>query len=120
MTMFALNPTAGHDGQMALAAFLGAAGVVLLLPQPRGRLIPAGIASLLFAAVIAGAWIHQNFGEPAGDAVGKLLFILFSTGAVGFGNRPRRAAEPGSRSDRVRLRQSSAHADCFCSSPRPF
>lgn len=84
MSLFAAVPTQSA-GQLALALLLAAGGFVLLLPRPRGRSVAGGTAALLAAAAVLGAWAHQTFGEPGADWVGKLLFILFSTGAVGFG-----------------------------------
>lgn len=85
MNCFAVRPDSPDSGQLVLAAALAAAGAFLLLPRPRGRSVAGGLAAWIAAAVVIGAWIHRHFGEPAGDWVGKLLFILFSCGAVGFG-----------------------------------
>ncbi len=85
MTLFGASPTSASTGQLVLAAALAAVGIMLLLPRPRGRSVAAGIAALIAAAAVAGAWIHQAFGEPAVDAIGKFLFIFFSTGAIAFG-----------------------------------
>ena len=84
MTLLAAAPNPAA-GQLILALVLAAAGFFLLLPRPRGRSVAGGTAAVLAAAVVLGAWVHETFGEPAGDAVGKALFILFATGAVGFG-----------------------------------
>ncbi|MDB5306522.1 MAG: hypothetical protein JWO38_724 [Gemmataceae bacterium] len=85
MTLVAASPNPPAAGQLALAVLLAAVGFFLLLPKPRGRSVAGGTAAVLAAAAVLGAWAHQRFGEPAPDWVGKLLFILFSTGAVGFG-----------------------------------
>jgi NADH-quinone oxidoreductase subunit J len=85
MSLFAYHPRPTDDVHLVLAAGLGAAGCFLLLPRPRGRSVAGGIAALLIAAGIAGLWVHHVFGEPAGDWVGKALFIVFSAAAVGFG-----------------------------------
>ena len=85
MTSFASTSSSSDPGQLALAAGLAAVGVFLLLPRPRGRSIAGGIAALLAAAVVSGAWFHQSFGEPGANWIEQALFTLFSTGAVGFG-----------------------------------
>jgi NADH:ubiquinone oxidoreductase subunit 6 (subunit J) len=85
MTPFAVTPNPPAAGQLALAMLLAAAGVFLLLPKPRTRSVVGGTFALLGAAAVLGAWCHRAFGDPASDWIGKLLFILFSTGAVGFG-----------------------------------
>lgn len=84
MTLLAAAPNPAA-GQLVLALVLAAAGFVLLLPRPRGRWVAGGTAAVIAAAAVLGAWVHETFGEPAGDAVGEVLFILFATGAVGFG-----------------------------------
>ena len=85
MTLFASTSSPSEPGQLALAAGLAAVGVFLLLPRPRGRSIAGGIAALLAAAVVSGAWFHQSFGEPGANGIEQALFTLFSSGAVGFG-----------------------------------
>jgi NADH:ubiquinone oxidoreductase subunit 6 (subunit J) len=85
MTLLAASPNPQAAGQLVLAAVLAAVGFFLLLPKPRVRSVMGGTAALIAAAAVLGAHIHRTFGEPASDWVGKLLFILFSTGAVGFG-----------------------------------
>jgi NADH-quinone oxidoreductase subunit J len=85
MSLFAYHPHPTDNVHLVLAAGLAAAGCFLLLPRPRGRSVAGGIAALVIAAAVAGFWVHNVFGEPAGDRVGKALFILFSTAAVGFG-----------------------------------
>ncbi|MBX9626439.1 MAG: NADH-quinone oxidoreductase subunit J [Gemmataceae bacterium] len=85
MTPFAAAPDPSAAGQLALGVVLAAAGFVLLLPKPRGRSVAGGTAALLVAAVVLGLWSHRSFGDPGADWVEKGLFILFSTGAVGFG-----------------------------------
>ncbi len=85
MTLFASISSPSEPGQLALAAGLAAVGVFLLLPRPRGRSIAGGIAALLAAAVVSGAWFHQSFGEPGANGIEQALFTLFSSGAVGFG-----------------------------------
>ncbi|MBX9583250.1 MAG: NADH-quinone oxidoreductase subunit J [Gemmataceae bacterium] len=85
MTLLAALPDPSAAGQLALGAVLAAAGFVLLLPKPRGRSVAGGIAALLAAAVVLGLWTQRSFGDPGADWVEQTLFILFSTGAVGFG-----------------------------------
>jgi NADH:ubiquinone oxidoreductase subunit 6 (subunit J) len=85
MTLFAATPNPPAAGQLALAMMLAAAGVFLLLPKPRARSVAGGTLALLGAAAVLGAWCHRAFGDPTSDWVGKLLFVLFATGAVGFG-----------------------------------
>ena len=85
MTLLAALPNPPAAGQLALAAVLAAVGFVLLLPKPRARSVMGGTAALVAAAAVAGVWAHTCFGDPAPDWVGKLLFVLFSAGAVGFG-----------------------------------
>jgi NADH:ubiquinone oxidoreductase subunit 6 (subunit J) len=85
MTLLAALPDPSAAGQLALGVVLAAAGFVLLLPKPRGRSVAGGTAALLAAAVVLGLWTNRSFGDPGADWVEKALFILFSTGAVGFG-----------------------------------
>ena len=85
MTLLAALPNPPAAGQLALAAVLAAVGFVLLLPKPRVRSVMGGTAALVAAAAVAGLWAHTCFGDPAPDWGGQLLFVLFSTGAVGFG-----------------------------------
>lgn len=85
MTLFAANSASSDAGQLVLAVALAALGVFLLLPRPRGRSVPGGIAALIGCIVVASVWFSQTFGEPATDWVGEALFTLFSSGAVGFG-----------------------------------
>ena len=85
MTLFATNSDFSALGQLVLATVLAAAGVFLLLPRPRGRSVPGGIAALIASVVVASAWFHDTFGKPYQDWLGEALFTLFSSGAVGFG-----------------------------------
>ncbi len=78
--------------QLALASILGFAGVVLLLPRPKGRSVAAGIALIIASLAIFGAFVMLRFGPPvtrtSGDGIdwiGSSLFGLFSIGAVVFG-----------------------------------
>ena len=79
--------------QLALASVLGFAGVVLLLPRPKGRSVAAGIALVIASLAIFGAFALLRFGPPVSKAssddgidwIGSSLFGLFSIGAVVFG-----------------------------------
>ncbi len=84
MTLFAanLNPA---TGQMLLALLLAACGFVFLLPQPRGRSVAGGIAALIAAAAVFGAWLQESFGKPLPDMIGTVLFYFFASGALGSG-----------------------------------
>lgn len=85
MNLFALTKTQEAGGQIALAAALGVAGFFLLLPRPRGRFVPGGIAALIAAAAVFGAWAYRTFGQPMPDVIGSVLFWLFAAGALIFG-----------------------------------
>ena len=85
MNLFALTQTQEAGGQIALAAALGVAGVFLLLPRPRGRVVSVGIAALIASAAVFGAWVYRTFGNPMPDLIGTVLFWLFAAGALGFG-----------------------------------
>jgi NADH-quinone oxidoreductase subunit J len=85
MDPFPLTPTQLAAGQIALAAVLAVAGFVLLLPRPRGRSVTGGIAALVAAVSVFGAWLHTTYGNPMPDRVASVLFVLFSLGALGFG-----------------------------------
>lgn len=85
MTLFAATPSFPAAGQIALAAGLAAVGFFLLLPKPRGRSVAGGIAAVVAAAAVFGVWLYQTFGNPMPDAVGSVLFGLFSLGALVFG-----------------------------------
>lgn len=85
MTLFALTKTQEAGGQIALAALLGIVGFFLLLPRPRGRFVPGGIAALIGSAAVFGVWVYSTFGNPVSDVVGTVLFWLFSAGALIFG-----------------------------------
>jgi NADH:ubiquinone oxidoreductase subunit 6 (subunit J) len=84
-TLLAQTPTPNAGGQIALAAVLGVVGVYLLLPRPRGRFVAAGVAALVAAAAVFGAWTYSAFGKPVSDVLGTALFWLFSAGALVFG-----------------------------------
>ena len=85
MPPFAAAPTAASPGQIAIAAVLGTAAFYWLLPRPRGRSVALGTFTALAAAVVLASWAVGQFGPPAADAVDRILFWLFSAGAVGFG-----------------------------------
>ncbi len=85
MRISSLTPTQLSGAQIALAAVLAVVGFLLLLPRPRGRFIPGGVAFLIAAISGFGVWLYSTFGKPMPDAVGTVLFILFSLGALGFG-----------------------------------
>jgi hypothetical protein len=85
MNLFALSPTQQAGGQIALAAVLGIVGLYLLLPRPRGRFVPGGIAALIAAAAVFAAWVVGTFGRPLPDLLGTALFWLFAGGALVFG-----------------------------------
>ena len=84
MPPLAATPTAASPGQIAIAAVLGAAAFYWLLPRPRGRSVALGTFAALAAAVVFTAWVLGQFGEPAPDLVGRILFWVFAAGAVGF------------------------------------
>ena len=85
MNLFALTKTQEAGGQIALAAALGVAGFFLLLPRPRGRFVPGGVAALIAAIAVFGAWMYRTFGQPMPDVIGSALFWLFAAGALVFG-----------------------------------
>ena len=84
MNLFALTKTQETGGQIALAAVLGIVGLVLLLPRPRWRFVPGGIAALVAAAAVFGAWVYNTYGHPLPDLLGTVLFWLFAGGALVF------------------------------------
>ncbi|MDY3554136.1 NADH-quinone oxidoreductase subunit J [Gemmata sp. JC717] len=85
MNLLALSSTQQTGGQLALAALLGVVGFYLLLPRPRGRFVPGGIAALVGSAAVLAAWLVTTFGAPMPDIIGTALFYLFSAGALVFG-----------------------------------
>lgn len=86
MTLFALTQTQEAGGQIALAAALGVAGFFLLLPRPSGRFVPGGVAALLGAAAVFGAFLYKRFGQPMPHVIESVLFWMFSAGALVFGS----------------------------------
>jgi NADH:ubiquinone oxidoreductase subunit 6 (subunit J) len=85
MNPFSLTPTQLAGGQIALAAALAVAGFAALLPRPAGRRAGVGVAALVAAAAVLGTFLYTAFGTPSPDALGTVLFTLFSAGALGFG-----------------------------------
>jgi NADH-quinone oxidoreductase subunit J len=85
MNLFALSPTQIAGGQIALAALLAFAGILFLLPMPRGRSIWGGISALIAAATVFVCWLQTTYGNPMPDLVGTVMFWLFSLSALGFG-----------------------------------
>ena len=85
MRLSSLTPVQISGAQIALAAVLAIIGFTLLLPRPRGRFVPGGIAFLIAAATGFGVWLHTTYGQPSPDMIGTILFGLFSLGALGFG-----------------------------------
>jgi NADH-quinone oxidoreductase subunit J len=85
MTLFALTRTQEAGGQIALAAALGVAGFFLLLPRPSGRFVPGGVAALLGAAAVFGAFLYKRFGQPMPHVIESVLFWMFAAGALVFG-----------------------------------
>jgi NADH-quinone oxidoreductase subunit J len=85
MTLLALTKSQQAGGEIALAVAFAVMGVVMLLPRPRGRIISGGIAALIAAVAVCGAWAYRTFGTPVSDTVGTVLFCLFSAGALIFG-----------------------------------
>src|SRR5690349_20727083 len=85
MRLSSLSPIQLSGAQITLAALLAIIGFLLLLPRPRGRFIPGGIAFLIAAIAAFGVWLYSTFGRPMPDDVGTVLFILFSLGALVFG-----------------------------------
>ncbi|AWM38999.1 NADH:ubiquinone oxidoreductase subunit J [Gemmata obscuriglobus] len=85
MNLLALSSTQQAGGQLALAALLGVVGFYLLLPRPRGRFVPGGIAALIGSTAVLVAWLVSTFGRPMPDVIGTALFWLFSAGALVFG-----------------------------------
>jgi NADH:ubiquinone oxidoreductase subunit 6 (subunit J) len=83
MTLLAAAP-ASSPGQIAIAAVLAAAAFYWLLPRPRGRSVALGTFTALAATVVLTSWAVGQFGVPAPDVVGRLLFWLFAAGSVGF------------------------------------
>jgi len=85
MRLSSLTPAQLSGAQIALAAVLALVGFTLLLPRPRGRFVPGGIAFLIAAVSGFGVWLHTTYGQPSPDLIGTILFGLFSLGALGFG-----------------------------------
>jgi NADH:ubiquinone oxidoreductase subunit 6 (subunit J) len=84
MNLLAASPPGNAVGQLAAAAALGALAFYWLLPRPKGRSVAVGTFAAIAAAVVLVSWMLRQFGDPAKDTVGQILFWLFSAGAVGF------------------------------------
>lgn len=95
MNPSSLTPTQLAAGQIALAAVLAVAGFALLLPQPRGRKVAAGVAALIAAVGVFAAWVYKTFGDPMPDLIGTVLFYLFAGSALLFGTVLVTQANPG-------------------------
>jgi NADH-quinone oxidoreductase subunit J len=85
MRLSSLSPAQLSGAQIALAALLAIIGFLLLLPRPRGRFVPGGIAFLIAAVSGFGVWLYSTFGQPMPDQIGTILFVLFSLSALVFG-----------------------------------
>lgn len=85
MRLSSLSPAQLSGAQIALAALLAVVGFLLLLPRPRGRFVPGGIAFLIAAVSGFGVWLYSTFGRPMPDEIGTILFCLFSLSALLFG-----------------------------------
>ncbi len=81
MPLFAAT-SSNSVGQLASAAVLGMLAFYWLLPRPRGRSVAIGTFAALGAAIVFVLWLVREFGDPAPDTVGQVLFWLFATGAV--------------------------------------
>src|SRR5207248_10099313 len=75
---------AASPGQVLIAAGLAAAAFYWLLPRPRVRSVALGTFTALAAGVVLVSWAVGQFGDPAPDAVGNVLFWVFTVGAVAF------------------------------------
>jgi NADH:ubiquinone oxidoreductase subunit 6 (subunit J) len=71
--------------QLILGVLLGFAGVYLLLPQAKRRSVTLGTFLCIASMAVLGIFLAKTLGKPVQDAVGEILFWLFSAGAVGFG-----------------------------------
>ena len=84
MNLFAATTSGNAVGQLAAAVILGALAIHWLLPRPKGRSVAFGPFAAIAAAVVLVSWIVRQFGDPAKDLVGQILFWLFAGGAVVF------------------------------------
>ena len=71
MRLSSLSPIQLSGAQITLAALLSIIGFLLLLPRPRGRFIPGGIAFLIASIAAFGVWLYSTFGRPMPDAISK-------------------------------------------------
>ncbi|WP_439628694.1 NADH-quinone oxidoreductase subunit J [Gemmata sp.] len=95
MSPSSLTPTQLAAGQIALAVVLAVAGFALLVPQPRGRRVAAGVAALVASVAVFAAWVYKTFGDPMPDLIGTVLFYLFSGSALLFGTVLVTQSNPG-------------------------
>jgi NADH:ubiquinone oxidoreductase subunit 6 (subunit J) len=77
MTPFAASPALPSATHLVVALLAGAAGMLLILPRPKGRRVAFGAFLLIAALAIVGVWTYRSFGEPSTDAVGRILFWFF-------------------------------------------
>ena len=84
---------------------LSVIGFLLLLPRPRGRFIPGGIAFLIASIAAFGVWLYSTFGRPMPDASQHSPLHSFLARCSGLRHGPGGSAEPGSRRDRLCLRR---------------
>ncbi len=84
MNLLAATTSGNAVGQLAAATVLGALAIFWLLPRPKGRSVAFGTFAAIAAAVVLVSWIVRQFGDPAKDLVGQILFWLFAGGAVVF------------------------------------
>ncbi|MGL6073759.1 MAG: NADH-quinone oxidoreductase subunit J [Fimbriiglobus sp.] len=90
-SLFALAPITPFAAIQVLGAVvLGAIGVSLLLPRPRGRQVALGTFLTIASAVVAFGFLVTTFGgslstESIPALVEQGLFWFFTAGAVGFG-----------------------------------
>ncbi len=84
MTLVAQSPNVSTASQVALACALGATGIYLVLPKPRGRKVALGTFLALAGLGVVATFLLDQFGKPEKDDVGTGLFYLFSASAVFF------------------------------------
>ncbi len=85
MILLAISPENWANTQILGAGGLAAIGCYQLLPRPGRRSVALGTFLCLAAAAIAGMFLLGAFGNASTDLVSRILFWLFSAGAVGFG-----------------------------------
>ncbi|QEL17016.1 NADH-quinone oxidoreductase subunit J [Limnoglobus roseus] len=84
MNLFAATTAGNAVSQLATGVILGALAFYWLLPRPKGRSVAFGTFAAIASAVVLVSWVVRQFGDPARDTVGQVLFWLFSGGAVLF------------------------------------